>query len=53
MSLFRSGTTMEIVGSVLGSAGKLVNGMFALPGTLEKFTQGLCFRTYAPDAHPV
>lgn len=44
MSLFRFGITKEMVGRVVKSVGKLVNGWLALVATLVKFDQGLCFR---------
>lgn len=44
ISSFRFGTTIEMVGKVVKSVGKLVNGRLSAVGTLEKFDQGLCLR---------
>src|SRR5215469_702728 len=53
MSSLRLGTTKEMTGNVVKSVGKLVKGSLLFVGTLEKFTQGLCFRAYAPDVQTV
>src|SRR5215469_11750524 len=53
MSSFRLGTTIEMVGRVVKSVGKLVNGRLLDVGTLEKSTQGLCLRAYAPEVQTV
>src|SRR5579863_9222841 len=53
MSSRRSGITKETVGKVVKSVGKLVNGWFALVGTLVKLTHGTCFRAYSPEVQTV
>src|SRR5215472_16397150 len=53
ISSFKLGTTMEMVGSVVKSVGKLVKGRLLVVGTLEKSTQGLCLRAYAPEVQIV
>lgn len=53
MSSNRFGVTKEIVGSVVKSVGKLVNGWLELVEILVKLTQGLCFSAYSPEVHTV
>lgn len=53
ISSFRFGITKEMVGSVVKSVGKAVNGWFALLGMLLKLIHGECLRAYAPDVHTV
>lgn len=43
ISSFRFGSTIETVGRLVKSVGKLVNGWFDVAGTLVKFTHGACF----------
>lgn len=43
ISSFRLGSTIETVGRLVKSVGKLVNGWFDVAGTLVKLTQGACF----------
>ncbi len=44
MSSLRFGITMEMVGSVVKSVGKLLKGRLEVVGMFVKFTQGACFR---------
>src|SRR5260221_11776139 len=53
MSSLRFGITKAMVGSVVKSVGKLVNGWFAAAATLVKLIHGACFRAYAPEVHTV
>lgn len=53
MSSLRFGSTIEIVGSVVRSAGKLLKGRLEVAGTFVKLVHGACFRAYAPEVHTV
>lgn len=53
ISSFRFGSMIEIVGRLVKSVGKALNGWLEAAGTFVKFTQGACFSAYAPEVQTV